>query len=197
MSLPDGHAGAPTNDTTRTRTAFDLDTYIGRYASGSETQIQRLVFIAHHCTSTDNNDSNSIKQSALTMLERLLKESGNTVRYQQVFGSSCEQQQWLMDTIKANEAALEVLEARLSAAQANLNKDAIRIAHLNLGDFFLAKGEITDALRHVVRARDFCTSRPQTLFICGKVIELAMNTCTCTQTNRQTNMMCFVSFLFV
>lgn len=202
MSLPDGHAGAPSNenDTTRTRTAFDLDTYIGRYASGSETQIQRLVFIAHHCTntSTDNtsNDSNSIKQSALTMLERLLKESGNTVRYQQVFGSSCEQQQWLMDTIKANEAALEVLEARLSAAQANLNKDAIRIAHLNLGDFFLAKGEITDALRHVVRARDYCTSRPQTLFICGKVIELAMNTCTCVYTNKQTkDMMCFVSFL--
>lgn len=164
MSLPD----APSNDPLAT--AFDLDAYIGRYAAGSETRIQRLAFIAQH-TSDD-----AIKQSALDMLERQLKECGNTVRYQQVFGKKDEE--WLRTTAAANEAALEVLEARLSAAQANLNKDAIRTAYLNIGEFLLQKGQVRDALRNVLRSRDYCTNRAQTLHICWKVIELAMNTCT-------------------
>jgi COP9 signalosome complex subunit 1 len=180
MSLPDAPLNEPevtataTVTATAAATAFDLDVYIGRYAPGSETRIQRLVFIAKHTT------DESIKQSALDLLEHQLKESGNTVRYQQVFAQkdqegSCS---WLTKTRVANEAALEILEARLSAAQANLNKDAIRNAYLNIGEFLLQRGQVRDALRHVLRARDYCTNRAQTLFICWKVIELAMNTCT-------------------
>jgi hypothetical protein len=167
MSLPD----APLNEpAAAAATAFDLDAYIGRYAPGSETRIQRLAFIAEHTT------DKSIKQSALDLLEHQLKESGNTVRYHQVFAQKDEG--WLTKTTVANEAALEILEARLSAAQANLNKDAIRNAYLNIGEFLLQKGQVRDALRNVLRARDYCTNRAQTLFICWKVIELAMNTCT-------------------
>ena len=170
MSLSEN--AVPSNDPlatpTAAATAFDLDTYIGRYAYCSETQIQRLVFIAQHASADDVT-----KQSALTMLNHLLKESGNTVRYQQVFPG--QDQEWLMTQTTSNDASLELLEARLSAAQANLNKDAIRIAHLNLGDFFYQKGQIRDALRHVLRSRDYCTNRTQTRYICWKVIELAMN----------------------
>jgi hypothetical protein len=183
MSLPDA---APLNEpppAAAATTAFDLDAYIGRYAPGSETRIQRLTFIATHAT------DEFIQQSALRLLESQLKESGNTVRYQQVFSSSAQTNRnqddpddhddddWLTNTAIANEAALEVLEARLLAAQAHLNKDAIRTAYLNMGDFLLQKGQLRDALRNVQRARDYCTSRPQTLAICWKVIELAMNTC--------------------
>jgi hypothetical protein len=166
MSLPD----SPSNEPAATEYTFDLYAYIGRYAPGSETRIQRLAFIAEHTT------DESITQSALNLLESQLKNSGNTVRYQQFFAQK--DQDWLNETTVANEAALEVLEARLSAAQANLNKDAIRTAYLNIGDFLLQKGHVRDALRNVQRARDYCTSQHQTLCICWKVIELAMNTCT-------------------
>lgn len=153
--------------------SFDLETYIGRYAEGSETRLQRLAFIAQHSSDP------ALQHTAHQMLERQVKQAGNVIRYKQLYPE--EQQQdadWIRTTTANNEAALEVLEARLSAAQANLNKDAIRIAYLNLGDHCVKVGLIRDALRHVLRARDYCTNRTQTGHICWNVIELAMNICT-------------------
>lgn len=154
---------------------FDLDTYTGRYAAGSETRLQRLAFIAQH-TSDDTT-----RQTALSMLERQLMDSGNVVRYTQVMNTNNStallNDEWVRTTTANNEAALEVLEARLTAAQANLNKDAIRTCYLNLGDYHVKVGQVRDALRNVLRSRDYCTNRTQTGKICWKVIELAMSLC--------------------
>ena len=171
MSLPDAPESA-----TEPAAEFDLDTYISRYAAGSETRLQRLAFIAQHTTDSE------IKKEALEMLEQQLKESSNVVRYNQIFQNDRADAEWVRTATANNEANLEVLEARLSAAQANLNKDAIRTCYLNLGDFHLQRGHVRDALRNVLRSRDYCTNRTQTGHICWKVIELAMNLCTCLYT---------------
>jgi hypothetical protein len=168
MSLPDAPESAVEPAVT-----FDLETYIGRYAAGSETRLQRLAFIAQHSSDSE------IKQAALEMLECQLKKSSNVVRYNQIFQNSNADAEWVRTATANNESNLEVLEARLSAAQANLNKDAIRTCYLNLGEFHLQKGQVREALRNVLRSRDYCTNRTQTGHICWKVIELAMNLCTC------------------
>ena len=167
MSLPEALESA-VEPATVANPSFDLDTYIGRYAPESETFLQRLAFIAQQ-----TSDSQT-RQSALNMLEHQLKESGNVVRYNQVMTSSPDTE-WVRTTTANNETALEVLEARLNAAQANLNKDAIRNCYLNLGDYFVKVGQLRDALRNVLRSRDYCTTRAQTGHICWKVIELSMN----------------------
>jgi len=166
MSLPDAPESA-VEPAAAANFSFDFDSYIGRYAYGSETLLQRLAFIAQHTSDTET------KQTALDMLEQQLKEAGNVVRYTQVM--TLPDADWVRATTANNEAALEVLEARLSAAQANLNKDAIRTCYLNLGDYHVKVGQLRDALRNVLRSRDYCTNRTQTGHICWKVIELAMN----------------------
>lgn len=157
MSLPDATAAS----------SFDLDTYIGRYAPDSETRLQRLALLAQHPQT---------KQAALQYLQRQVQQAGNVVRYSQIIPPEHQDPEWIRSATATNESSLEVLEARLSQAQANLNKDAIRTCFLSLGEFLTKTGNLREALRHVMRARDYCTSRVQTGQICWNVIELSMNT---------------------
>jgi hypothetical protein len=154
-----GHSSFPFEE------SFDLEQYISHYTS--ETRLQRLAFIAQQTTDA------TLQQTANRMLEHDVKQAGNLVRYKQLHPQ--EDDHWIQTTTANNEASLQVLEARLSAAQANLNKDAIRTAFLNLADFSLKTGQVRDALKYTLRARDYCTSRQQTGLICWNVIELALN----------------------
>lgn len=156
-----GHSSFPFEE------SFDLEQYISHYTS--ETRLQRLAFIAQQTTDA------TLQQTANRMLEHDVKRAGNLVRYKQLHPQ--EDEHWIQTTTANNEASLQVLEARLSAAQANLNKDAIRTAFLNLADFSLKTGQVRDALKYTLRARDYCTSRQQTGLICWNVIELALNLC--------------------
>jgi COP9 signalosome complex subunit 1 len=163
MSLPD--APALTSSST-----FDLDTYIGRYAPDSETRLQRLALLVQH------SPSEQTKQAALQYLKKQVQQAGNVVRYSQVIPHDQQDQEWIRSATATNESSLEILEARLSQAQANLNKDAIRTCFLSLGEFHTKTGNLREALRHTMRARDYCTSRQQTGQICWQVILLSMNT---------------------
>ncbi len=115
--------------------SFDLEQYISRYAS--ETRLQRLAFIAQQTANTDA----TMQQTANRILQHDVQQAGNLVRYKQLHPQADEH--WIQTTTANNEASLQVLEARLSAAQANLNKDAIRTAFLNLADFSLQDGSST------------------------------------------------------
>lgn len=81
---------------------------------------------------------------------------------------------WVEETDASTQSSLEVLEGRLSVAQAHLNKEAIRTAYLEIGTFARQRGDLQHSLRAVLRSRDYCTNRSQTTHVCLLVIELSM-----------------------
>ena len=70
---------------------------------------------------------------------------------------------------------LETLEARLTTAQAHLAKESIRTAYLSLGEHHRRRGELRDAMRRLLRARDFCVSVRQTGQVCLAVVVLGID----------------------
>jgi hypothetical protein len=164
-------ADAPTVDAAA---PFDLATYIDRYPAGSETRLQRLLFIA--------NKDTEVAAQALQLVERHFRETNNVRGYKHVFGGGDKRpggivydSVWVQDTEELTQSALETLEARLSASQAQLQKEAIRTAYLAIGEFLREKGDLPAAMRAIMRSREYCTTRAQTAHICLVIIEMAMN----------------------
>mmetsp|Transcript_28246 Transcript_28246/g.41731 ORF Transcript_28246/g.41731 Transcript_28246/m.41731 type:complete len:453 (-) Transcript_28246:1285-2643(-) len=163
-------------DSTYNPEPFDLEAYIARYQVTSETRLQRLLFVAKNTTDYD------VSREAYRMAERQLLENSNVRCYKDVFGDSTQKSgiaydsAWVEETEIATQTSMETLEGRLSAAQAHLQKEAIRMAYLAIGEFSRQRGDLQQALRAVMRSRDYCTSRNQTGHVCLLVIELAMDT---------------------
>jgi len=158
-----------------TSNPFDLETYIARYPATSETRLQRLLFIAKKTTDSD------LSKRAYHMAERQLRENSNVRCYKDNFGDLQKtgisyDAPWVEETEILTQTSMGTLEGRLSAAQAHLQKEAIRIAYLAIGDFARQRGDLHQALRAVMRSRDYCTTRSQTGHVCQLVIELAMDT---------------------
>ena len=160
-----------------TAAPFDLLTYIDRYPAGSETRLQRLLFIG-------SKDS-EVSAQALQLAELHFRDTQNVRGYKQTFGSDkgaggiVYDAAWVQDTERLTQSALETLEARLSAAKAQLQKEAIRTAYLAIGDFLAKRGDLPAALRAVMRSREYCTTRAQTAHVCLQVIDMAMNMSKC------------------
>lgn len=58
---------------------FDLDTYISRYASKTETRLQRLLLVSSKAASRD------LAKRAYILAERQMRDTCNTKRYRTVF----------------------------------------------------------------------------------------------------------------
>jgi 26S proteasome subunit RPN7 len=69
---------------------------------------------------------------------------------------------WIHEAEARNRQEREMLMGRMHAAQAHLNKEAIRIAYTALSYFQVRMGEYHDALANAFKAKDYCTSRSQT-----------------------------------
>jgi len=164
-----------TSETTETQqasvaAAFDLEAYISRYHPTSETRLQRLLFIGEHAPDP------GVSSLAWDLAERQLRECANVRQYRKVFSSRPSfDSEWADETDAAAQQQLEVLEGRLAAAQSHLNKEAIRAAYLALGDFHRRRGELRDAMRVVLRSREYCTNRGQTGHVCLLVMEMAID----------------------
>jgi len=158
-------------------TPFDLEAYIGRYPAGSESRLQRLLFIARK-----TQDHSELTKQAYVLAERHMRENLNVRCYKDVFGDNTNKGEivydaaWVQETELNSQTSMETLEARLSAAQAHLQKEAIRTAYLAIGEFARQRGDLQQALRAVMRSRDYCTNRSQTAHVCLLIIELAMDT---------------------
>ena len=67
-------------------------------------------------------------------------------------------QTWCDDMERKSRQVQERLEAELNASKASLVKEAIRAGHVELGDFFYERGDLSAALKNYVRSRDYCAS---------------------------------------
>lgn len=63
---------------------------------------------------------------------------------------------WLTSADKKAAQKYERLDSTLSAAKTNLNKFAVRGAHIGLGDYYVERGEYTSAIKNYMRCRDDC-----------------------------------------
>ena len=68
---------------------FDLETYISRYESSSETRLQRLLLVASVSQSQSSSQSarsDRMAEQAYRMAERQCRDTSNVRTYRQVFG---------------------------------------------------------------------------------------------------------------
>merc|ERR1711904_665444 len=60
---------------------------------------------------------------------------------------------------------------QLSTSKSGVDKEATRVAHQKMGDFWYARGDIAAALKCYTRARDYCSSPELTRLWCLDVIK--------------------------
>jgi 26S proteasome subunit RPN7 len=78
--------------------------------------------------------------------------------------------QWYNDTSANNRQNRDILQSRLQASQAHLNKEAIRVAYLALAEFATRTGDISEAFHSALRAKDYCTTRQQTTTVTLQIL---------------------------
>lgn len=83
---------------------------------------------------------------------------------------------WMTAQEHRNKHTRDALQARLSQAQAHLHKDAIRAAYVALANHELQVGPDppTEAFHLVLRAKDYCVTRPQTATVSLQILEVAL-----------------------
>jgi 26S proteasome subunit RPN7/PCI domain len=82
---------------------------------------------------------------------------------------------FLVECESRNRGIRDLLSSRLHAAQAHLNKEAIRTAYLALAESDILRGDLPEAYHAALRAKDYCTNRQQTCQVSFLVLELAIH----------------------
>eukprot|EP01113_Clastostelium_recurvatum_P018008 TRINITY_DN2124_c0_g1_i1.p1 TRINITY_DN2124_c0_g1~~TRINITY_DN2124_c0_g1_i1.p1 ORF type:complete len:436 (+),score=129.42 TRINITY_DN2124_c0_g1_i1:32-1339(+) len=147
------------------RGTFDLDAYIQNYSG--HTKIRRLIYIAEHCpelaAEATKQALDELKGTANTALYRDLAERSGTKP----------DQAWIDSTERKSVQQLERLELDLNTHKSNMDKEAIRLGHVELGDFHYNRGDLSSALKCYARMRDYCTSST-VIGMCLSVIKVGI-----------------------
>lgn len=77
---------------------------------------------------------------------------------------------WLTSADKAAAQLYERLDQQLTAAKANLNKFAVRAAHFGLGDYYVARGEYSSAVKNYMRCREDCKDAHSTYILHMRIV---------------------------
>jgi COP9 signalosome complex subunit 1 len=151
-----------------------LDAYIANYSN--TTKLNRLLFIANHCPSYAVDayklainhlqaDSLDCPKYADTIekLNLLLKSTGS---------SHPEDLNWIDRTLKLVESKSNKLEADLKNFKTTFVKETIRMGHEDLGNHYLASGDLTGALKVFGKIKEYCTTPKHIIDYCMKLIEV-------------------------
>lgn len=175
MEVDSGEAKPETAEAPATVTleggSFDLQSKIENHSGVAK--IARLLFIIKRCPELVNE--------ALPAVIAELTQGQNTAQYNQIFvehvaalGSLgiAKDEDWIMSVDKQAEITQGKLENQLSVAQkSGTSKEATRVAHTNLGDFWFDRGDVSAALKCYTRARDYCSTPELTRLWCLNVIK--------------------------
>lgn len=174
--------------------SIDIEAYAQMY--GGWNKILRLLFIADH--------SPALKVEALKIVLNYIKENTyNTQLYTKVYfnlqaavekqmagGAQANgslpgdkavesvtgplDQQWIEQMNKRAQVKLEKLDTDLKNSKSNSIKESIRRGHDDLGDHYLDMGDLSNALKCYIRARDYCTSGKNVLSMCLNAIKISI-----------------------
>ena len=106
-----------------------------------------------------------------------LRKGLNTALYQEVMAKTggAPDAAWVASAEKAAFQQRERLEGAMNTYRTNLIKDSIRLGYNELGDFHVACGDLTQALRCYVRSRDYCSTAQHNAEMCLRVIAVAID----------------------
>ncbi|KAI9591943.1 26S proteasome subunit RPN7-domain-containing protein [Syncephalis fuscata] len=153
-----------------------LENYAENYQGA--VKIERLVFIAEHCPSLQTDAYRlalaEIKTNTLnTKRYRLLVPKLNAAL--EAHGQPLVEvdTQWIEQTESKVKRRFDELQADLKSYQSNLIKDSIRIGLHELADHQCSYGDLANALKNYLRAREYCSTAAQAVDNCLAVIRIS------------------------
>ena len=154
-----------------TTSTMNLNMYIDRYEG--HTKLIRLLSIAEKCP--------NLQEEAYRMLLTELKRGSNTAMYVKihslvgsVLGVEMDKN-WIDATEKKETTKLERLEAELMAAKTTMVKESIRLSYNDIGDLHYDRGNLNEAMKSYLRARDYCTLPKHTFDMCVRVASVCFD----------------------
>jgi 26S proteasome subunit RPN7 len=151
---------------------FDVDTITQRYTG--EAALQRLIWVG--------KQDPSLASSAFKAALEICKQRKNVACYNRIYqesdlaslGIPPLDANWVHESDAQNRREFDALQGKLATSQAHLNKDAIRAALTDLSDFMARIGDLADALSYALKAKDYCSTRPQQASNSNKILSLAL-----------------------
>lgn len=136
---------------------FDLEEYVSRYKGYN--LLLRLNFIIQQQQLINPN----LASHASEILHNLLKSTTmNTTMYIQLYAGKQPpfpnfqyDPIWVEETDRKANIKLEYLESELHSAKSSMIKESIRIALNDLGNYYLDRGNLIEAIKTYGRTRDF------------------------------------------
>jgi COP9 signalosome complex subunit 1 len=142
---------------------FDLNEYASRYTG--HTLLLRLQFIIQQQQQQQKQEqpySPELIEQAYRLLHDVLKNGNhNTGMYIQTFAGKKPFEEfqydhsWVDETDRKANMKLEALESELQSAKSSMIKESIRVALNDLGDYYLQRGNLVEAIKSYARTRDF------------------------------------------
>ncbi|KAH7883123.1 26S proteasome subunit RPN7-domain-containing protein [Phlebopus sp. FC_14] len=162
---------------------FDLDAYISSYTG--RTAVDRLIFIISTCPSI----ASQALKLAITRIQRLRDPSLYQMAISAYEGIMALPEglglppigdltlldtHWMEQVTRRNVAERTKLEVELKTYTNNMIKESIRMGHRDLGDFYRATGDYSQALKNYTKSREFCSTSQHVLDMCLSVLELVI-----------------------
>ncbi|KAH9903344.1 G protein pathway suppressor 1 [Cubamyces lactineus] len=161
---------------------FELETYISSYSG--RTYVERLLHIMSVCptlapqalqlaiTEALKGRDTGLYREIFSRYERAHADLGDEIPELSALASF--DHQWVEETNAKNQAERTKLEVELKTYSSNMIKESIRMAHRDLGDFYRSIGDLSAALKHYTKSREYCTTSQHVLDMCMSVVELLM-----------------------
>lgn len=151
---------------------LDLEQYISNYSGTA--RVKRLTFIAQ------KNKEQS--KQALQLLIKELKAGINTTAYKEVIeqaqktygGEFTLDDAWIQKVDAESQKRLEKLESELNSYRTNMIKESIRMAYNDIGDFYSQRGDLQNALKSYLKARDYNTTVKHVITMCMNIIKVSI-----------------------
>jgi len=152
---------------------FPLDSYISNYSG--YTRFSRLLHIADNCQ--------ALELDALKIAHDDVKKTINTSLYKSIcsrigsrLGAAYElDPSWVEQIDKKATLQHEKLELDLNNHRTNMIKESLRSGYSDMGDFFVARGDMPNAIKSYTRMRDYCSTPKATVDMCLSIIKVCVN----------------------
>lgn len=73
---------------------------------------------------------------------------------------------WVAKADRSFESQRAALDSELATARTNLVKESTRQGHMALGDLLYSRGDVAEAFRQYMRARDYCAAPAHVISMC-------------------------------
>lgn len=169
-AVTNGLGGAEPSPAPLSAEQLDVEAYAAQYSG--RTRLLRLLFIAERC------GVEAVELEALRMAFDEARKRDDTLLYRDAahrikgrLGPAYRYDQAWVDSVhRRADQRKEKLDNELNGYRTNLIKESIRMGYNDIGDFYYAHGQLSDAFKNYIRTRDYCTTSKHVVQMCMNVI---------------------------